>query len=265
MTPENLLQQRKPETYAAAAVLARELGKQMMERLEWMRLQPTVIVELGCNTGECTQLLKQRYPDSELIAIDAAESMLHYAKQQTEVALTWLSAAPTQLPLQTQSVDLLVVNLLLPWYRDLAPLLQEWRRVLRPNGLLMLTSLGPDTLQELTAVTTILPHFIDMHDLGDALVAAQFADPVLDIDYLTMTYREQARLIAELQATSLLAATIEPFPLQQNAQQVYPLTYEVIFAHAFAPPATIDHVADATGTVRIPLAHLRAQKIKKSL
>ncbi len=252
---KNLLAARNPAEYAESAVLMREVGEQMLARLDFVTLQPTVIVELGCGVGDCTQLLRKRYPAAKIIAIDSAD-MLAYAKKQLTIAADWVQAPILNLPIEEHSVDLLVANFLLPWCDDLAAALREWRRVLRPDGLFMFTSLGPDTLHQLRETNLHLPNFVDMHDVGDALTQAGFADPVLDLDYFTLTYRDQKKLFHELIATGMVGGDSSHIELQKNADDVYSLTYEVIFGHAWGPALHADHVADASGVVRIPVSHI---------
>lgn len=250
---ENLWQARNPEEYAKSAALVRELGEQTLARLEFMTLQPQVIVDVGCGVGDSTRLLHERYPQAKIIALDSTESMVAYAQKQPIPNVEWTHAPLDHLPLQSSSVDLLVANLVLPWCSHLELFINEWRRVLRPDGLLMLTTLGPDTLHELHKTSLLLPHMIDMHNVGDALVQAGFADPVLDVDYFTLTYRDHARLFQELQATAMIAGDTSHIQLEKNADEVYPLTYEVIFAHAWGPAG---HTADETGVVKIPISHI---------
>jgi malonyl-CoA O-methyltransferase len=134
-----------PAAYAQAAVLAQAINAEMLARLEWVTLQPNIILDVGCGTGQGTQLLQQRYPEAQIIALDNAYPMLQFTKQQASSTVS-VCADAAQLPLVSHSVDLIFANLLLPWCADIASVLSEWRRVLRPEGLLMFSSLGPDTL-----------------------------------------------------------------------------------------------------------------------
>jgi malonyl-CoA O-methyltransferase len=253
---KKLLAARNPAEYAESAVLMREVGEQMLARLDFVTLQPTVIVDLGCGVGDCTQLLRKRYPAAKLIAIDSADSMLAYAKKHLSIEADWLQAPAQNLSIAENSVDLLIANFLLPWCDDLQATLREWRRILRPDGLFMFTSLGPDTLHQLREFSLYLPHFMDMHDIGDALTHTGFADPVLDLDYFTITYQDQKKLFHELRATGMIAGDTNQIELQKNADDVYSLTYEVIFGHAWGPALHVDQVADEAGVVRIPVSHI---------
>jgi malonyl-CoA O-methyltransferase len=168
------------------------------------------------------------------------------------------------LPFPDQSVDLVFANLILPWVSDVESMLREWRRVLRPDGLLVFTSLGPDTLQawRIYLGDYTIPNFSDMHEIGDMLTRARFSDPVMDVEYYTLTYSEPSTLLSELQASGMLVAhsrldLIENAEVPRTEKGRLALTYEVVYGHAWGPEANVDHVADEFGTVRIPLAHLR--------
>jgi malonyl-CoA O-methyltransferase len=257
-----------PAAAANAAALANAVGEEMLARLEWVTLQPTLVLDVGSGAGHCTRLLRERYPEANVVSLDIDYPMLKYAAEQAEntrdAATHAICADAKALPFPDQSVDLVFANLVLPWVSDIEKMLREWRRVLRPEGLLVFTSLGPDTLQAWRAYLGdfTIPNFIDMHEIGDTLTRTRFADPVMDVEYYTLTYREAGALLAELQASGVLVAD-SPLDLIDHADVPrtddgrLALTYEVVYGHAWGPDASVDHVADEFGTVRIPLAHLR--------
>jgi malonyl-CoA O-methyltransferase len=258
-----------PADYAVCAVLANEVGEQMLARLDWVTLDPKIIVDVGCGVGHCTRQLQRRYPKADVVGVDAAYPMLTFAKQQVEhqeeqQQIAWACADAASLPFPDRSVDLIFANLILPWCADQEGVLREWRRILRPEGLLIFTSLGPDTLNIWHALlgNVMIPNLTDMHDHGDALTKTRFADPVMDVDYFTLTYRGVEPFFHELQATGMLVDQIDEVVVAAVKQQVssgsvFEATYEVIFGHTWGPKENVDHVADEFGTVRIPLAHLR--------
>lgn len=248
---EKLLEGRIPAEYANVAVIPQEVLKEMVVRLEWMTLQPKTIVHLGAVTDDAVALLKKRYPNARLIAIDSSASFLEYAKQKIP-PMELICTSYKTLPFQNHSIDLVLANLILPWSHDLLLLLQEWRRVLRPKGLLMLTSFGPDTLSECHDFPLAFPHLMDMHTLGDLFVQAGFAHPVLDVDYFTLTYSDQKKLWHELRMTGMVVGNIDAIQLKKINDR-YPLSYEVIFGHAFAPDFTPPH---NKGEVKIPVSHI---------
>lgn len=254
-----------PKEYAEVAVLAREVGEEMLSRLDWMTLQPKVILDAGCGIGGICEHLQARYGDAQVLAIDNAQPMLSYAKEQNAKP-TYICSDAAKLPLQDQTVDLVLANFLLPWHADIKALLHEWRRVLRPNGLLMFTALGPDTLREWHALldsSDEIPHLIDMHDIGDLLLQEKFSDPVLDVNHYTMVYRDKEKLAKELCASGMLVTQSR---LSQHLSMSTPaledtwqVTYEVVYAHAFMPIQQMDNTHSSDGVVSIPLSHLRRQ------
>jgi len=126
---------------------------------------------------------------------------------------------------------------------------------LRPHGLLLLTSLGPDTLRELHQLPLAFPHLMDMHDLGDLLVHSGFVAPVLDVDYFTVNYQDSRKLWQELRVTGMIAGETEKISLPEGK-----LSYEIIFAHAWVPEQKAGYRADESGTVHIPVSDLLKKK-----
>jgi len=255
-----------PAEYAAAAVIAREAGEEMLARLELMTLKPNVIVDAGCGTGELSAQLQSRYQDAYILTIDTSETMLRHLQDcLPQCGRGIVCAKAEKMPLRDQSVDLVFANLLLPWCHDITSMLQEWRRILRPDGLLMLSAFGLDTLREWSEIfqDTEIPQLIDMHDIGDLLLQEGFVDPVLDVNHYTTTYREKNQLIHELRASGMWFPQDQHQAEQVTVSDAFPpddalvVTYEVIQAHAFAPVISEEISASADGVVRVPLAHLR--------
>lgn len=255
-----------PAEYAAAAVLANEAGEQMLQRLEWVSMLPKVILDAGCGTGYFNRLLQQRYPEAHIVAMDMAYPRLEFVRQQDHNA-SLVCADAMVVPLKNQSVDLVFANLVLPWCENVELLLQEWRRILRPEGLLVFTGFGPDTLKIWREIVkdSLVPVFADMHNLGDALTQARFADPVMDTEYFTLEYSKVSDLFNELHASDVLtqfdyANHSTDYSESATAEGFFHATYEVVFGHAWRPAATADHIADEFGIVKIPLAHLRGRR-----
>jgi malonyl-CoA O-methyltransferase len=269
---------RAAATYDAAAVLQAEVRGSLLARLDLTRLEPRVVLDVGAATGQGARLLKQRYPGAHVIAVDSSAGMLRIAGRRRAWLrpFSLLCADAVRLPLADASVDLVFSNLLLPWC-DPEALFAELRRVLAPRGLLTLTGLGPDTLKELRAAWASVDghvrivQFIDMHDVGDALVRAGFAAPVLDVERYTLHYRDVRSLAADLKATGArngaaarlkgltsprkLAALQRAYePLREDGR--LPATFEVVFAHAWAPVETRTRDPATQG---VSLASLREQ------
>lgn len=250
-----------PSDYASASVIAREAGTEMLARLDWMTLQPKTIVDMGCGTGEMSAGLRKRYPDAHVLALDMSEEMIQYTKEQDKEILS-LCADALKLPFKNQSVDLIFANFLLPWHPDTKSLLREWRRVLHPDGLLMFTVLGLDTMREWREIMgpeQCVPQLMDMHDVGDLLLSEGFAEPVLDVDYYTTKYQEKKRLTEELCASGMIDFSISPLPSYVEMPLLeggFCVTYEIIYAHAFAP-STSHSMTDDEGVTKISLKSLR--------
>ena len=269
---------RAAATYDAAAVLQAEVRGQLLERLDLTRLEPGVVLDVGAATGQGARALKQRYPGARVIAVDASLGMLRRAARRRAWfrPFALLGADAAQLPLADASVDLAFSNLLLPWC-DPDALFVELRRVLAPRGLLTLTGLGPDTLKELRAAWASVDgharvaEFIDMHDVGDALVRAGFAAPVLDVERYTLRYSDVQGLAADLKSTGARNAAAgrlkgltspRKFAAMQRAYEAQrmdgrlPATCEVVFAQAWAP---VEKHARAPSPQGVSLESLREQ------
>lgn len=196
---------RAARTYDEAAVLAREVGSRMAARLDYVKLVPARFADVGCATGDGVRELQRRYPEAVPLAIDFAWPMLRAVRSRMPLMQRLRGRSPRlvnadvrALPIKPASLDLVWSNLVLHWLDDPLPALRELHRVLAVGGLLTFTTLGPDTLKDLRAAGAgSLRRFHDMHDLGDMLVAAGFADPVMDMEMITFTYRNPRQLLAD--------------------------------------------------------------------
>jgi len=251
--------------YDAVAVLQREVGARLLERLDLVRLAPRRLIDVGCGTGLCTLALAQRYADAQTVALDIAPSMVRAARAKTRWWQRWrgryqfICGDAEALPVADASVDLIVSNLTLQWCSDLDRAFAEFKRVLAPQGLVLFSTLGPDTLHELREAwrsadeATHVNAFIDMHDVGDALMRAGFADPVMDMEYMTVTYPDVLALMRDLKqlgAHNVTAGRKRGLTGRRQLQRVVdgyeqwrrdgvlPATYEVVYGHAWAPPAS---------------------------
>lgn len=258
---------RAAASYDAAAIMQREVFERMFARLDLVKLSPQAVLDAGCGTGWGVQRLAERYRQSRVLALDIAAPMLRVAAARR----SWMSRLPWNsrqayvcgdieaLPLASESVDLVWSNLAIQWCNDLDQTFRELHRVLRPEGLLMFSTFGPDTLMELREAAdsdpdyTHVSRFLDMHDVGDALVRAGFADPVMDMERFTLTYDDVASLMRDLKAIGARNATegrrrgLEGKSFLQRLAENYerfrragklPATYEVVYGHAWkaSPP-----------------------------
>jgi malonyl-CoA O-methyltransferase len=200
---------RAARTYDASAAVQAEIRTRLLERLDVVRLQPTAVLDLGAGTGHASRDLKRRYPSAQVVAVDSSLSMLRESARQQRFLRRFapVCADAQLLPLRSRSFDLVVSNLLIEWCHDPDAVFAEAARVLRPQGLFTFTTVGPDTLKEVRELWrgidpfTHVHRFIDMHDFGDALVRAGFAEPVMDTERLTVTYSDLSALVAEIRGS----------------------------------------------------------------
>jgi malonyl-CoA O-methyltransferase len=204
----------------AGAFLAREVESRMLQRLELVRLQPQRILDVGCGLGDGLRRLNARWPDAQAVGIDLSARRLARASALERPGLgawaqsfarrlagrggpphgRYVAADAHRLPLAGDAFDLIWSNLAFQWFDDAPAAIAEWYRVIRPGGLLMFSALGVDSLRELRAAGLAMPALPDLHDIGDALGAAGFADPVMDAERLTVTWTDAARMVGELRA-----------------------------------------------------------------
>jgi malonyl-CoA O-methyltransferase len=245
--------------------------------MDFIRLKPRRILDLGAGTGMYSAALMKRYRGAEVVALDIAPGMLRHVQQRGG----WLRkpqcvcADGELLPFADDSFDFIFSNLMLQWCGDLETTFVELRRVLAPGGLLMFATLGPDTLMELRASWeavdgyTHVNRFIDLHDVGDSLLRTQWAEPVMDSERITVTYRELGRLMKDLKQIGAHNVTSgRPRGLtgkrrwqrftaayeQQRKDGVLPASYEIVYGHAWSPVNK-----HATGGCEVPLASLQRQ------
>ena len=244
----------------------------MQERLDYVKLEPGRILDLGCSRGGSFAGLSARYPAAELVGIDISIAMLQAGRTIRPGWQRWLNLGrqypvprlvgdAANLPIKSQSTAIVWSNLLLHWLDDPLPALAEAHRVLEVGGLLMFSTLGPDSLKELRSVFSDgyahTQRFIDIHDLGDMLVACGFADPVMDMEVLTLTYDSFDEMLGELRASGsgcAMKARRHGLTGRQSwikARDAYenlrsngklPATFEVVYGHAWkvAPKQAAD-------------------------
>jgi malonyl-CoA O-methyltransferase len=253
--------------YEAAAALAHEVAGRMAERLDLLRAVPSRVLDVGSGTGNGARLLRRRYPGAVVVEADFSLRMLERSVRHTgwwrrgigRMTGVWeprVCADIERLPFADASFDMVWSNLVLQWLALPQAAFAELYRVLRPGGVCLFSTLGPDTLKELRSAYSQadsyahVHRFIDLHDYGDMLVHARFADPVMDMEYLTLTYPDVRALLRELKAAGAGNADPARRPgLSANAavlrlEAAYgayqrdgrvPATFEVIYGHAWRP------------------------------
>lgn len=195
----------RAQAFDEACFVHEEARARLLERLELVRLEPRVVLDLGCATGRAANALATRYPTARVLAVDSSVSMLRAAAAKITAAVTLVAGDAERLPLKAHSVDLVLANLVLPWCRPDAAF-AEAARVLTEGGALAFATLGPDSLLEVRQAFGAVDDRIhvhaafDLHDLGDLAMAAGLAEPVLDVDRLSVTYLDLATLVRDLRA-----------------------------------------------------------------
>ena len=265
--------------YAAAAQLPARVAAELLERLQYFRLDPRVIVDLGCGTGAGAAALRRRFPRARVVAVDLAYGMTRQARrgQRFWRRFDCLCADACALPLRAQSVDLVFSNLMVPSCDDPAALFAQVRRVLRPGGLLLFSSLGPDTLHELRSAWAAadahahVSAFADMSQLGAAISHAGLAEPVIDREIQLRHYPKVRALMDELRAGGASHAAADRrrgltgparMRLMVDAYELLrtpaglPASWEVIYGAAFAGTRS----DRSTGETAVPVSALRSRR-----
>ena len=291
---------RRAAKFGDVAFLPREIAQRMRERLDYIKVSPASVLDAGCGAGDDMPALRERFPEAPVFGTDLSHAMLTRAKGQDAADTSWRRFLPatlgkalgargprvaqadfSALPFAAGAFDFIWSNLALHWHSRPDLVFPEWQRVLKVNGLLMFSTLGPDTLRELRGAYAEVEaahgvptrahviDFVDMHDLGDMLVESGFEIPVMDQETLTITYRSPESLLADVRrwgaypferdasvdtrgpgsARRLHAALIGALEARRRADGTIPLTFEVIYGHAWkAVPRT---TAEGHGIVRL--------------
>jgi len=262
---------RAAQSFASACFIHDEARRRLLDRLDVFSIEPDRIVDLGSALGSGAQALARRFPAAAVIALDSSIEMLGRS-------VVWsgsrLAADAARLPFPDRSIDLLFANLVLPWSRPEA-LFAEARRVLTGQGLLVFSTLGPDTLIELRQAWRRADNAVhihacwDMQTLGDLALRAGLEEPVLDVDRLKVSYAELSGAIRDLRACGATNTALgRPRGLTgrgrwqrfvealwrdqgEGSQSRLSLTVELICGQAFGARAA--RAASGSGEVIVPL------------
>ena len=197
---------RAADTFGAADFAHGVTRDGLLARLQPLRIDAKTVLDLGAATGSATALLQKRFGGAHIVSLDLSRKMLLQRKRRRLwfTRTSSVQADAMRLPFADASFDVVFANLLLPWVNDHAAVLAEVSRVLRKGGVLAFATLGPDSLKQLSRAWGHIDNhvhvhrFPDMHDIGDALVRAGLADPVLDVDRLTVKYPDAGKLFRDL-------------------------------------------------------------------
>lgn len=244
--------------YEDAAVLQAEIQERLLERLDLAAIEPARVLDLGTGAGRALKPLARRYRKAGLVAADLAYAMLQRAHRRRPRFrhVGFVGATAERLPFTSSCFDLVFSNLTLQWCPDPDAVFREVRRVLGERSLFLFTTFGPDTLRELRAAWSEadgyshVHDFFDMHDLGDALIRAGFAEPVMDVENLTVTYATVSGLMRDLRGIGARNAAADRMrgltgprrlAAMEHAYERFradgrlPATYEVVYGTAWTP------------------------------
>jgi malonyl-CoA O-methyltransferase len=255
--------ERAAATCTGVAAVSREIEERMAEKLDYLKVAPGSILDAGAGAGASP--LRRRFPRTQLIAVDLSAGMLRASSSERSLVdrvrdlatgrgTRSICADFSQLPLRAATVGMVWSNLALAWAQDPLRALREFHRVLAPGGALMFSTYGPDTLSELRNAFTAADDyqhvhaFVDMHDLGDMLVAAGFDAPVMEMERLEVTYSDVEALARELKLSGQTCASrvrrrslMTPRAWRRmrdayeklRARGRLPATVEVVYGHAW--------------------------------
>ncbi len=292
---------RRSRGFGQLDFLLGEIGRRMQERMEVIRLAPQRALDIGCGHGQGLAGLRARFPDAQIAGLDISGAMLAEAGQRDPQRRPgWigrmLGKRPlfdlvqgdlATLPFAPASFDLLWSNLALHWHPEPHRVFPEWHRVTRDEGLVLFSLFGPDTLKELRAAFAEVddaPHtlrFVDMHDIGDMLVHSGWSTPVMDMETLTVTYESPATLLREVQAFGGLRvpagapprglrgrgwyqALTQALERRRNGDGVIPLSFEIVYGHAWKLAPRGAQARDGEGRAVVPLDQIGRAKPRRA-
>jgi malonyl-CoA O-methyltransferase len=252
---------RAADRYEQFAVLQNEVCHRLLEKLEIVTIKPTFILDAGAGTGKAIPALFDRYKKAQVVALDLSENMLEKSSRHGGFFRSphLVCADIEKLPFADDSFDLVFSSLSMQWCNDLGAALLEAKRVLKPGGLFVFSTFGPDTLKELrhswaqVDEANHVNHFIDMHDIGDALLQGGYAEPVMEAEIMTVTYDSVDAIMHDLKAigANITASTSSQVTSKKGLMgksalqtvrrsyesfrrdDVLPATYEIIYGHAW--------------------------------
>jgi len=270
--------------YEKYAHLQQQIADNLLERIQELNLKPQVILDAGSGTGYVARQLAKIYPTAQLYQLDLALPMLKYAKNRVTSKFQFFTQSKQQficsdaafLPIADRRVDLLVSNLMLQWCNQVEQVVSEFARVLQPEGALLFSTFGLDTLQELRSCwaqvddNSHLNHFFDMHELGNALFQNGLVNPVMDTEWTVRHYAEVKILMRELKAIGAHNVTADrPRGLmgkqkfsqliqhyeQYRTSSGLPATYEIIYGYARGRRADYQ-MKQQDGSIAVPVTQI---------
>lgn len=228
--------------YERHDALEQEVQNRLLERLDYVRRPVERALDLGCGPGRASAVLAERYPEAAVVGLDISLAMLRLRKGNTPGRAAPLTVLGDlgRLPFAARSADLVFCNLALQWSSDFGRALAEFRRVLRPEGMLLFSVPGPASLRELRydpgagASAEIPIYLVDLQEVGDLLVSTGFSEPVMDSERLTLRYPDFGAMTAELAVTG--GAGFAKLAPPEASQGPAALSFEIVYGTAFGAP-----------------------------
>jgi len=263
------------KNYDAFALLQQTVVERLIESFEHIKIEAKSILDLGSGTGYGSRKLKQQFKKAQIYQADISVEMLKNSRTQSSRFFSknhYLCADANQIPLPNNSIDLVFSSLMLQWCNDPDAVFAEVKRVLKPNGVFIFTSFGPDTLKELRESWRQVDEkvhvnaFADMHDIGDSLIRNGMDAPVLSVENIVLTYDECKQLMRELKnigAHNINEGRRKTLTGKQRLQKVMkhyeshrknnklPATYEVIYGHAWKPEVAKKNMGANSHTISL--------------
>ncbi len=250
---------RAAQVYADHAVLQRTVAERLLERLELVNISPKMIIDVGSGPGGAARQLAKMYKGAQVLQLDLSMEMLSQSRAQDSRFFSkqqYICGDAESLPLVKNSVELFFSSLMLQWCNDLDAVFTQIKSTLTKQGLFLFATLGPDTLKELRSSWAEVDDgvhvntFIDMHDVGDALIRTGFVEPVMDVEHITLTYEDCFSLMKDLKTLGASNAdddrtrgltgknkikSLESAYEKYRSEGRLPATYEVVYGHAWTP------------------------------
>ncbi len=272
------------DTYDAAAIVQQEICNRAVERLQMLKLEPETILDIGSGTGKSTRGLQKQYPSAHVISSDVALPMLEQLKQRQpplQQAASTLCCDAEKISIKDESLDLVFSTSTFQWCEELQQVFAECWRILKPNGVLVFTTFGPDTLKELRQSWALVDQqihvhsFMDMHHVGDLLLASLYSDPVVDMEVITIEYQDSRQLLRDLKATGSRGKFSGETGVDglmgkrkfQKFEQAYeqfrqkngllPASYEVIYGYARKSQSNINRTNSDQSEILIPIDEIK--------
>jgi malonyl-CoA O-methyltransferase len=271
---------RRSAAMPEAPWLHGEVARRMAERLPFIKLQPATVVDWWGHLGNSGAVLEAAYPKAKRIVVEPCDALVERSRRAADKPW-WQKLRGASVTVVRESevpagaAQMLWANMMLQAADDPPRVMDDWHRAVAVDGFVMFSCLGPDTLRQLRSIYRQAEwgppgaDFVDMHDFGDMMVAAGFADPVMDQEQITLTWDSPTALLLELRSlggnvspnrfaglrTPRWRARLESaLAAMAGGDGRIEMTFEVAYGHAFkaAPRHKLE------GETRVPLDDMRA-------